>query len=96
MVVAPGPITYSNDCALGIGDSEINTMQLYPNPVQSVLSVQSQESIKSLQLYDISGKLIFTSEKNVNQIDFSNYTNGIYFLKISTASASVVEKILKE
>ena len=94
--VGNGPIIYSNDCALGIGDSEINTMQFYPNPVHSVLSVQSQELIKSLQLYDISGKLIFSSEENINQIDFSNYLNGIYFLKISTDSGNVVEKILKE
>ena len=87
---------YSVDCSLGINDSEINSIEIYPNPVQSHLNVQSQESIKSLQLYDISGKLVFTSEENINQIDFSNYTNGIYFLKIKTALGNVVEKILKE
>ena len=51
--VGQGPIVYSNDCALGIGDSEINNMQLYPNPVHSILNIQSQESIKSSLLYDI-------------------------------------------
>jgi hypothetical protein len=89
-------IAYSNDCALGIGDSEIKTIQLYPNPVHSVLQVQSQESINSFQLYDISGKLVFSSEENIDQIDFSNYSKGVYFLKIDTENGYVFQKVLKE
>jgi hypothetical protein len=89
-------VAYSENCSLGVNDSEINTIQLFPNPVHWVLQVQSQESINSLQLYDISGKLIFSSEENIDKIDFSNYINGLYFLKINTYSGSVVEKVLKE
>ncbi len=93
---APGLIPFSNDCALGIGDSEINNMQLYPNPVHSILNIQSQESIKSSLLYDISGKLIFSTEENIDQIDFSNYSNGIYFLKLSSEKGTVIQKIVKQ
>jgi hypothetical protein len=91
----PGLIPYSNDCALGIGDSEQQQAVIYPNPVQNILTIESKDSIESIQIYSILGELL-ASEKGVSHIDFSTYTKGIYFLKIDTEKGAVFQKVVKE
>ncbi len=86
---------YSVDCALGIDDSEIVQAVIYPNPVRNILTIDSKENIKLIQVYSMLGELL-ALEKGESQIDFSTYTNGIYFLKIDTETSSIFQKILKE
>jgi hypothetical protein len=56
----PGLIPYSNDCALGIGDSEQQQAVIYPNPVQNMLTIESKESTESIQIYSMLGELLAT------------------------------------
>lgn len=90
-----GVIIYSNDCALGTSDSEQQQAVIYPNPVQNILTIESKDSIESIQIYSMLGELL-ASEKGVSHIDFSAYTKGIYFLKIDTENGAVFQKVLKE
>ena len=86
---------YSVDCALGFDDSEIVQAVIYPNPVRDILTIDSQESIESIQIYSMLGELL-ASEKGAIQIDFSRYAKGVYFLKIDTEKAAVFQKVVKE
>jgi hypothetical protein len=86
---------YSLDCALGIDDSEIVQAVIYPNPVRDLLTIESKESIESIQIYSILGELI-ASEMGVSQIDFSSYAKGVYFLKVDSKKGSVFQKVMKE
>ncbi len=86
---------YSLECALGLDDSEIVQALIYPNPVRDILTIETKDSIKSIEVYSMLGELL-ASEKGNSQIDFSTYTKGIYFLKIDTKKGSVFQKVLKE
>jgi Leucine-rich repeat (LRR) protein len=88
-------VFYSADCALGTSDSEQFRAVIYPNPVQNILTIESKESILSIEIYSMLGKLL-ASEKGVSHIDFSTYTKGIYFLKIDTEKGAVFQKVVKE
>ncbi|MBK8600753.1 MAG: T9SS type A sorting domain-containing protein [Flavobacterium sp.] len=76
-------------------DESIN---VYPNPAKNQISVNSKNTIKSVQLFDMQGRIINTILVNDTKLDLniSNYSNGIYFLKVTTARGSKVEKIIKE
>ena len=88
-------VFYSADCALGTSDSEQQQAVIYPNPVQDILNIESKESIKSIEVYNMLGELL-ASEKGRTQMDFSSYTEGVYFLKIDTEKAAVFQKVVKE
>lgn len=70
----------------------------FPNPTNRDIYINSNSDIKSVQLYDIQGRLLQTIIVNKNQttMDVSNQSNGVYFLKVISDKGSKVEKIIKE
>ncbi len=86
---------YSEDCLLGTNDLNKIRVAVYPNPVRENLQIESLENIVSVQVYSMLGKLL-SSESSSNEIDFSTYTNGVYFVNVETEKGSVVQKILKQ
>lgn len=74
------------------------SISVYPNPSEDVVNVNALSSIKSLELYDINGRLLQTvlvDEINAT-LNISSHTAGIYLLKVTTDKGSKVEKIVKE
>ncbi|MFZ4929588.1 T9SS type A sorting domain-containing protein [Chryseobacterium sp. Mn2064] len=73
-------------------------MQLYPNPVQDVLTVRSKEPLVSYEIYGATGQLIKQGPLNMTQeqIVLSSLQTGVYYIKLKTKSSTVTEKILKK
>ena len=75
-------------------------ISLYPNPVNSTLTVKTTQNniIDNITLFDISGRVILV-KKGTNsvseKINLSSLSNGSYFIKISTDSGEVTKKIIK-
>lgn len=71
---------------------------VFPNPTNGNVNVNSKFNIKTMELYDVQGRILETSLENSPSltIDISSRQNGIYFLKITTDEGSKVEKIVKE
>ncbi|MDP2160866.1 MAG: T9SS type A sorting domain-containing protein, partial [Flavobacterium sp.] len=60
-------------------DSNSTAIIAYPNPVKDILHLN--RSVKNLKVQEITGKII-AEKSDLNQVDFSNYSNGIYLLTI--------------
>jgi hypothetical protein len=75
-----------------------NSIKVYPNPAHSILHINSDFNIQSIELYDIQGRILSTSLENSNDttLDIGSKQDGVYFLKINTENGSKVEKIVKE
>ncbi|HKO41125.1 MAG TPA: T9SS type A sorting domain-containing protein, partial [Nitrososphaeraceae archaeon] len=75
-----------------------NSISIYPNPTNSVINIKCENSIKSIELYDVQGRILVTKMVSDNNevLDISNKSNGIYFLKITSENGIKVEKIIKE
>lgn len=71
-----------------------NELEIYPNPVQEKLHVNTSEEILNVVLFDINGRIINSSLIN-NTIDFSNISNGVYLIKITTDKGIINKKIIK-
>lgn len=69
-----------------------------PNPTKGNINITSKNNIKSILLFDVQGRLLQTvlDNKKTTTLDISNYTNGIYFVKVITEVGNSVEKIMKE
>jgi photosystem II stability/assembly factor-like uncharacterized protein len=67
---------------------------IYPNPAQSVIQVESPYKIDALELYDITGKTLWSGQET--QIPVSDLPAGVYYLKLFSGEKSLVRKVMKE
>ena len=67
-----------------------SVLSIYPNPVKNVLTIEGAYIL--LDIFDVSGKLVLSSEYNKN-INVSSLADGIYTLNISTKKGIKTQKI---
>lgn len=70
------------------------TLSIYPNPVKNTTSIQYNSTIDSLELYDITGKLVQTFYSK--QLNLEHLNSGVYLAKIKKNNTSIIKKIVKE
>ena len=83
-ITEPGPTA--------INDINNANISIYPNPAQSFVRVNGV-TISSLELLDLTGRIIMTSEDNT--INLNGINNGVYMLRINAAEGTAVRKIVK-
>ena len=84
---------------LGTGDYEFdNTVQIYPNPVKDNLNITAGHDLKSIELYDLQGRLLQTALVNGTEatLNLNNRAAGVYFVKVTTEKGVKVEKVINE
>lgn len=70
----------------------------YPNPVKNSLSISNSYSIDSIEITSILGQTIITKSVNdlQTEINLSELSNGIYFVKVISQNQEKTIKIIKE
>ncbi|MGH2665040.1 DUF7619 domain-containing protein [Flavobacterium sp.] len=85
--------------SLGIDENTIdNAIAIYPNPTNGMIHIKSINTIQSVQLFDVQGRILMTrvSDEPSELIDLTSRAAGIYFIKISTEKGTKVERIIKK
>ena len=69
--------------------------KVFPNPANSILYIK-KPGYFDCTLYDVTGKLVFKSEKNYNEayVNVQPFSNGIYILLIKTDREVLLNKIV--
>ncbi len=84
------------------GNGQKFVIVFYPNPTEDEVIINSNRDIEllTLTIYDINGRLIQTKEFNdfgfERSVNFGNFSQGMYFLKIVSDEFSIIKRILKE
>jgi hypothetical protein len=101
-IVTSGNCSDTSECVTAIanGIQEINNnyVRIYPNPTNSIISIVLSQSIPhTVILYDMNGALlsVFHYKGFSEQLDLSNFSNGVYFITINTDAWSVKQKVVK-
>ena len=88
----------------GIGSlpTAINTINIYPNPTSSSITITLPFSITSknsiINFYDILGEKVlpsYSTQSLQTTIDLSSLSQGIYFLEVITDVEWTVRKVVK-
>jgi len=84
---------------LGIDDASINKIStieasIYPNPVNSILNISTEENLNSYKVKNLAGQEICSG--NTNLIDLSSINNGLYFVEIETNRGACVKSFVKK
>lgn len=82
-------------CTAGIGDLELNNINMYPNPTSGIINIKSDDYL-SISIFDITGKQIYQSKTALidHKINLSNHSKGFYFVKIQKNNKVLTEKII--
>jgi PKD repeat protein len=91
----------------GIGESPCNLstvdlekplqIDVYPNPAQHYLNVQSAEKVKTISIIDLLGQEVNVNLFSANMINVSNLANGMYIIKVvSENHKTATSKFIKQ
>ena len=70
------------------------SLQVFPNPAQDFVHVLGIEHSANIDIYSVSGQLIYRSIKEANDVlDLSTLREGIYYLKVSTQMQTEIHPI---
>lgn len=84
---------------LGTGDFEKdNSVKMFPNPAKTMITITADTAIRSVEMYDVQGRLLETGIVNDmdTTIDLAARQSGMYYVKVTTDKGVKVEKLLKE
>ncbi|TXB66873.1 T9SS type A sorting domain-containing protein [Vicingus serpentipes] len=92
--------TGTADICTGINENSNTTVQLYPNPVNNLLNINGLEVNSSINIFDLTGKLVI-SKNNLSNTNFSISTEslkaGVYFVSINNENTPTkTVKIIKQ
>ncbi|MGA9636989.1 T9SS type A sorting domain-containing protein [Flavobacterium sp.] len=91
-----GKVMLKYDSTLGIKNHNAFEFAVYPNPVQEVLNIQTQETLLSVQIIDASGRVVLTQNKPSESINVSSLNKGIYVLRLASEKGISSSKIVKK
>lgn len=79
---------------------QVNNFQISPNPAKDsfTLDLSTSSNDVSVEVYDVLGKKIFYKKINSisSTIDVSNWTNGIYIVKVSSENLVSTKRFIKQ
>ena len=80
--------------------SESNNLQentlLFPNPVSTILSIETSSTIETISIYNLTGSLVKKVESDAKSMDVSDLSMGSYFIKIQTNKGIINKRFIKK
>ena len=95
-VSAPQTFVFLN--TLDVDEYEDGSLVIYPNPVKDWLVVESTESVRQCEIYNLAGQLVKTLETNSGRMEISveSLPAGTYLLKLVTDKYVTKNKFVKK
>lgn len=78
---------------LGTNDLTKSLINVYPNPVNNILFIETKEESKA-EIFALTGTKITekTLQKGKNQLDVSSLLKGVYIIKVNNSTFKVIKK----
>jgi len=83
---------------LGIEDNVIEGFTFHPNPVNSILELNSKDSIERLEIFNILGQKVINMQVDAIslQMDLSELQTGTYIMKVLVSGKTGTYKVVKK
>ena len=89
----------ASSTSLAVGEyNYVTNTTFFPNPVSSILNVQSEFMLTKIEIFDYNGRLLkqLIPNSETTQINVSDLQNGLYFVKAYNNEATKTEKFFKK
>jgi DNA-binding beta-propeller fold protein YncE len=83
---------------LGNEDREITTFALFPNPTSELLNVSHIDDLERIVISNMAGQIVMDQQikGQLNTIDVSILTSGMYSVHLTTASGTATRQLIKK
>ncbi len=83
---------------LGISELEKDNVKIYPNPTTDFIYVKlnSKSKIEGAEIYDLSGKLVFKTKLDSEQLDLRQLQQGVYMIVFLNSDIKPIKIIKKQ
>lgn len=80
----------------GVEESELSQVSIYPNPATTMLNVRA-ENFREVQIINFLGQVVYSANITDNefQINVSNLSNGVYFVRLN-GETTTTQKFIKK
>ena len=87
-----------NVTSLGVNDNMKYSVKIYPNPVVEMLNIESPNKVKSVSVFDSTGKAVssYTLNASKSQINLSKLVPGVYVVNIEMENETKSVKVIKK
>lgn len=89
--------TYMVDVLYPAGIEEVTAENsIYPNPATDQITINSNDNVQRVEIYNMQGQLVKAETGAVNNISVKDLANGMYTLKLTTDNGTSIHKIVKK
>ena len=74
-----------------VDDIDLSKILIYPNPVNNMAEITSNQEVKEYQVIDLSGRCVFEAQ-NTSVIDTSMFESGLYVIYVSMTNGQKARK----
>jgi hypothetical protein len=84
-------------CIGGI-DEATSSVSIYPNPVNSIMTIQATEAMQQIRIVDLTGKVVATFVGNglTQEISVDDLKAGIYTIQVVTTAGNSSKQFVKK
>lgn len=88
-------------CTKTLGESlaeNTSELNIFPNPATDNLSIEANEQITEVNIYNIIGVSVYNEQctnNNLN-VNISEFNSGVYFVKVKTGNGETVKRFIKQ
>ncbi len=89
--------SFTIEGVVGINENSIDGLVVYPNPTSSVLNIQANDVLDSVEIINVLGQSLMQEPINGNgiEVNTSNLSAGNYFVKITSENKVTIKRIVK-
>ncbi len=89
---------YLHKNTLGVSSFETSNIKMYPNPATTNFTIEAQEAVEKVAVYNMLGQEVIAQNTNSQQvtIDISTLQVGVYVVKATINGAVSTSRIIKE
>jgi len=86
---------------LGLADYQLdNSIGIYPNPAKDTIYIQGKNNLKEITVFDVNGRVLSSTSVIGTQLEkelnVTELTQGIYFVRVVSDKGQFVSKLIKE
>jgi hypothetical protein len=89
-----GGVSFSTSCGLGVNELLGTTINVYPNPASSIITIDTDEQIETIVIFDLFGSLI--QQESTAMFSIEGLSSGVYFANVQTSAGMARVRFVKD
>ena len=88
-----------NPSSVGVLENEETSFEVYPNPANETIQVNSEKPFERVNIYDLNGKMHFSQMTNSSiqqNLNISELASGVYIIELEEGNHSSRQRIVVE